>query len=343
MSSEQFLIDAATRHQIFLLRYGSGRSKEANRRLNRLRQQINARLSQEPAAFQSQRLQDLLKDINALNVLAFRDVKTLVEMDSMKLAVSEADFNRIMINKVSTLPVTPTPEDLLVESVMDAPMSVGSGVGMTIAESLDQFGVLKGKQILKTITDNVVTGVATSLMAKAVDSLMRTVVKRQATSLIGTIINHVSSAARLNTYEKNTNLIGGYEWVATLDSKTTFVCMSRDGKKYDITSKVIPPAHYGCRSTTVPTIKPEFDLGLDVKTTRPAIGADGVQQVDSKTTYGGWLRTQNREFVDEALGIERSRLFRSGKLSLDKFVDPTGRVYTLPQLESMNPIVFSDF
>ena len=343
MSSEQFLIDAATRHQIFLLRYGAGRSKEAVKRLNRLRQQINARLSQEPEVFRSQRLQDVLKDIDSLNVLAFRDVKTLVEMESMKLAVSEADFNRIMINKVSSVPVTPTPEDLLVEAVMDAPMSVGSGAGMTIAGALTTFSTLKGSQILKTISDSVLTGKSTPLISRAVDSLLRTVIKRQATSLIGTILNHVSSAARLNTYQKNTNLIGGYEWVATLDSKTTFVCMSRDGKKYDITSQVIPPAHYGCRSTTVPTIKPEFDLGLDVKTTRPAIGADGVQQVDSKTTYGGWLRTQNREFVDEALGIERSRLFRSGKLSLDKFVDPTGRVYTLPQLESMNPIVFSDF
>jgi hypothetical protein len=53
-------------------------------------------------------------------------------------------------------------------------------------------------------------------------------------------------------------------------------------------------------------------------------------------------RRQNKEFIDEALGIERSRLFRAGKLGIDKFVDPTGRVYTLSELESMNPIVFSD-
>jgi hypothetical protein len=37
MSTQQFLMDAATRHQVFLQRYGNGRSKEAVKLLNRLR------------------------------------------------------------------------------------------------------------------------------------------------------------------------------------------------------------------------------------------------------------------------------------------------------------------
>jgi hypothetical protein len=45
VSSNQYLIDAATRHQIFLQRYGAGRSKEAVKMLNQLRRKINARLA----------------------------------------------------------------------------------------------------------------------------------------------------------------------------------------------------------------------------------------------------------------------------------------------------------
>jgi hypothetical protein len=45
MSTQQFLMDAATRHQVFLQRYGNGRSKEAVKLLNRLRKKINARLA----------------------------------------------------------------------------------------------------------------------------------------------------------------------------------------------------------------------------------------------------------------------------------------------------------
>jgi hypothetical protein len=63
VSSNQYLIDAATRHQIFLQRYGAGRSKEAVKMLNQLRRKINARLSQEPTNFQAQRLADVLRDI----------------------------------------------------------------------------------------------------------------------------------------------------------------------------------------------------------------------------------------------------------------------------------------
>jgi hypothetical protein len=39
MSTQQFLMDAATRHQVFLQRYGNGRSKEAVKLLNRLREE----------------------------------------------------------------------------------------------------------------------------------------------------------------------------------------------------------------------------------------------------------------------------------------------------------------
>jgi len=37
MSTTQYLTDAATRHQVFLQRYGAGQSKEAQKTLNRLK------------------------------------------------------------------------------------------------------------------------------------------------------------------------------------------------------------------------------------------------------------------------------------------------------------------
>ena len=102
----------------------------------------------------------------------------------------------------------------------------------------------------------------------------------------------------------------------------------------------MPPAHWGCRSTTIPKIKPEYDVGANLHGERPAKSAKGVEQVSSRVTYGGWLSDQPVEFVDEALGVERSKLFREGGLTIDKFVDPTGRVYSLDQLQKMNPIAF---
>ena len=72
MITDQYLIDAATRRQVFLQRYGNGRSKEAVKILTRLRQRINARLSQEPNNFAARRLKDVLQDIDAFSELTFR-------------------------------------------------------------------------------------------------------------------------------------------------------------------------------------------------------------------------------------------------------------------------------
>lgn len=342
MASDNYLIDAATRHQVFLQRYGNGRSKDAIKLLNRLRRSLNARLSQEPDDFNAQKLQDLLRDIDSLNREEFENVKALVELESMRLIPSEASFNTVMLNNVSSVDFISPAEGVLVAAVMATPMAVTTGVGFTVADALTNFGVKKGAQILQAIADGVSLGSGMRAITKEVDGLVRNLMKRQVTSLISTIINHISSTTRSELYKKNSRLVDRYEWVATLDGRTTFICMSRDGKLYRVGSGPMPPAHFGCRSTTIPKVKKEFDLGLDVDTKRPAVGDNGVEQVSAKVTYGGWLKKQNKEFVDEALGVERSRLFRSGKLSLDKFVDPTGRVYTLSQLESMNPIVFSD-
>ena len=342
MSSNQYLIDAATRHQVFLQRYGAGRSKEAVKMLNQLRRKINARLSQEPTNFQAQRLADVLRDITTISQIGFRDIKSLILMDVIDLAQSEARFSAEMINKASTIALTLPTEAALLSAVQSTPMAVVRGIAPTISESLAKLGVSKVAQIAQAVTDGVTLGETTQTISRNVNNLMSTLIKRQVMSLVSTIINHVSSVSRKQTYQQNSKYIGQYQWVSTLDGRTTFICMSRDGKAYAIDEGPMPPAHFACRSTTVPKIKPEFDLGLDVKSTRPSIGSEGVEQVSTDTTYGGWLRRQNREFVDEALGIERSRLFRAGGFPLDKFVDPTGRVYTLKELEGMRPLVLSD-
>lgn len=342
MSSNQYLIDAATRHQIFLQRYGAGRSKEAVKMLNQLRRKINARLAQEPTNFQAQRLADVLRDITALSQIGFQDIKSLILMDVIDLAQSEARFSVEMINRASTIGLTLPTEAALLTAVQSTPMAVVRGIAPTISESLTKLGVSKVAQIAQAISDGVTLGNTTQVISRDVNNLVSTLVKRQVTSLTSTIINHVSSVTRKETYKQNSKYIDRYEWVSTLDGRTTFVCMSRDGQFYNVDEGPMPPAHFACRSTTVPKIRPEFDLGLDTKSTRPSLGSDGPEQVSTKTTYSGWLRKQNREFIDETLGIERSRLFRSGALTLDKFVDPTGRVYTLRELEGMRPLVLSD-
>ncbi len=103
----------------------------------------------------------------------------------------------------------------------------------------------------------------------------------------------------------------------------------------------LPPAHFSCRSTTIPIIRPEFDIGSKLNGDRPSIGASGKESVSGRKTYGGWLKEQPKSFVDEALGEKRSKLFRNGSLTIDKFTDPLGRVYTLDELNRLNDITLN--
>lgn len=55
-------------------------------------------------------------------------------------------------------------------------------------------------------------------------------------------------------------------------------------------------------------------------------------------TYNSWLKRQPAVFQYEVLGPERAKLFRSGGLSLDKFADDSGRLYTLDELRAREGI-----
>lgn len=342
MSTQQYLIDAATRHQVFLQRYGGGQSKKALIILNRLKRKINQRLSQEPTILQAQRLESVLKDINQLSTELFDEMIAGTVSGVRDLATSEAAFSAKLFDKAIVNAEFTIPADtVLIANVMQSAMKANINSAITIEEALRQFSEAKTKQIAQIISDGVVLGDTTPVIARNVGETINTLNRRQLDTLVRTITNHTSSVARKEIYSANSDIMDGYKWIATLDNRTTMICAGRDGVVYqDMTGSPVPPAHWGCRSTTIPVIAPEFDIGAKLKGQRPAISAGGVEQVSGRTTYGGWLKKQPKDFVDEALGVERSKLFRSGKLAIDKFTDPTGRIYTLKELEGLNPLSF---
>jgi len=336
MSTQQYLIDASTRHQVFLQRYGGSESKKALAYLDRLRRNINARISQEPTIFRLNRLKALLDDINAMTAALMKDMSLAISRGAQELAISEAAFSAKLYNKASTTDFILPPDAALISGVEAAPMAAPLGKkAITIDEALSQFSRNKGAQIAQTISDSIVLGDTTPEISKKVHDIISTVQRNQVDALVRTITNHSSSVARQMVYDDNAELLEGYQWVSTLDGRTTLICGGRDGKVFQ-KGGPMPPAHWNCRSTTIPKVKDAFNIGSKLKGTRASKGATGGKQVSGRLTYGGWLKKQPVEFVDEALGVERSRLFRSGKISIDKFTDPTGRVYTLEQLDSMN-------
>lgn len=86
--------------------------------------------------------------------------------------------------------------------------------------------------------------------------------RNNARALVITGITSVHAQVDQEVYLANEKALQGWQYVAVLDSRTTALCAERDGNIYPISDFAhLPPAHYRCRSTTLPVVKSWDDLG----------------------------------------------------------------------------------
>jgi len=181
--------------------------------------------------------------------------------------------------------------------------------------------------------------------------------------IVRTIIIGVISASINKLFVKND--LEKYQIIATLDGRTSDVCKDEDGNIYFVGKGPLPPFHPNCRTSIAPyfpdgieTERPAItdgrtpkqrnkdfrresrDSGESVKDIRKRWKKKNISQVSSEITYSDWLKTQTASFQKEALGKTKAELFRNGGLTLDRFVDPTGKSYTIPELYSLNRDAF---
>ena len=91
----------------------------------------------------------------------------------------------------------------------------------------------------------------------------------QVLTIVRTSVNQVQTMASHAVYESNQNVTKKYEYVAILDSRTTALCGSLDGRQFRYGKGPMPPQHFNCRSTTVPIIDDEY-LRRRFPNTRPS-------------------------------------------------------------------------
>lgn len=146
-------------------------------------------------------------------------------------------------------------------------------------------------EVHNELSKNLLTGADPQ---KAIDSLAKKMgtSKSNAGRLIMTEQAYFSSAAQKDCF--NDLDVEEYEIVATLDSHTSDICRSLDGKVFKMSDYkpgvTAPPFHVYCRSTTAPHFKENFDAGE-----RAARGADGkTYYVPDDVTYSEWKKA----FVD---------------------------------------------
>ena len=74
--------------------------------------------------------------------------------------------------------------------------------------------------------------------------------RRNAEAITRTAVTHISNRTMLDYMAANEDVIGRVRFVATLDNRTTFICMSLDGTVWKNGDPQIqtPPLHMNCRS-----------------------------------------------------------------------------------------------
>lgn len=189
------------------------------------------------------------------------------------------------------------------------------------------------KRVKQAIRQGYVEGQTTDEIVRGIQEVGANRSRRAAETAVRTALTHTSNVARQESYRRNKRVIKAVEWVATLDKRTTAVCRARDGKTWPVDEGPRPPAHAGCRSTTIPVVKSLRELGIKidegkVKETRASMNG----QVSAELNYDKWLRKQPKDFQDDVLGKQKARLFRKG-LVMERFVDEDGREFTLKELE----------
>lgn len=351
------LRDAAIRHQIYLTRYTTGVVREMLALLNATDQDIIRRLRARSlpgnrTPFQRKRLQKLSADIREMIRASQSSMASALRIRLREISQYETVFSTNMINAailVDLEAVAPA-VGTVYAAAMTTPMQ-----GKYFAQWMANLSASKTAAVNQAIRIGVTEGETVAAIVSRLRGTRAAQYKngifgtsrRNAEAIVRTSVNHVVTQARRSVFDKNADIVKAWQYVATLDGRTTDICMSLDGQQYATREEgPTPPQHINCRSTISPVMKSWKELGFKAKELPQGTRASMSGQVPAKTTYQSWLKSQGRtaegrRFQESVLGKTKAKLFREGGVTLDRFVDPAGRSYTLAQLATREAEAFA--
>lgn len=382
MTAQQDWFDAQIRHQIGLLRVAGGIRNEVFELLDAterdLRSAINDSLRRGATPT---RLRSLFEKVRDIRNPAWTDVRALWLRSMREIVRAEPLFTDALLKSVVPVELSTTlPPARQLQSIV----STNPFEGHTMARWGSRMNARDIDLINREIRIGVVQGESAQDISRRVvgtvsrggsDGITATT-RRNSDAITRTAVNHYANQARRDYFEENSDIVDEEIYVATLDSRTTAICRSLDGKRFPLGEGNIPPLHFNCRSirtaildeealgdrpanpTTERQLLREFAAreGISpVPRSRSALprGTKGafdqfsrvrtrelIGTVPAHTTYQQWLSRQSAAIQDDILGPTRGRLFRQGELTLDSFVDRSGAEIPLRDLSRMHAEAF---
>ena len=345
-----------TRNQVLLERLKQGEHEKFAPFLKKMERQVRIRLSDEGVTVNNKkRLNILLADVSSIQKAIYDDYLKQLSLDLGEIGLSQAEFEAKSYERVVAKFESTVPD---VEQVSVAlrvnPLQIEGYTGNPLLEPFLKDWSAKETQRVKTVIQQgfyqgqTISQMTANLRGTKTNNYNDgewAKVNRSNRTIVRTAVQHASTQARHETMNQNTDLIKGYEWVSTLDSRTSAQCSALDGMRFGLGEGPLPPLHPNCRSSTTVVLDEKYDF-LDKGATRASKGASGGKQVDAKETYYSWLKGQSKAFQEEAIGVAKSKLLRDGGLTAEQFAKQSLNrnfdALTLKEWKNKNPVLFEN-
>jgi SPP1 gp7 family putative phage head morphogenesis protein len=354
-TTNERLRDQKIAHALAVLRYGAGLSKTVVTTLNSADVALRDKLAQRLTAIEergldigpktTKRLRGLIDELGEINadVYAKAANDTFDELADFGLSEGqwEADSltHSLTIDYEAKVPSPAMLKAIAEEQPMQGILLKDTFSGMEAARMDRITQVIRTGMIEGRGTDQIVRNVVGTKAQAYQDGILNKS-RQSADAIVRTAVNHVSNVAAQSTWAANSDVVKGWQFVATLDSRTTITCAGLNGHVYQIGQGPMPPRHVRCRSITVAVTKSFRELGLNIDELPPGTRASMDGQIAGDITFDKWLESKGTTVQDKILGSTRAKIFRDGKLDLAGFIKSDGTVLTLDQLKRLHPTAF---
>jgi len=250
------IVDIYTRHGHFVERYKTGQFKKLNPFISRIMRDLRAQLLVSNTIRSQARIRAKLKDVENMVLFHLKEFTDDYSGQLDLFAESEVRFGLKALGNDFDAPIPALSR--LRAAYYSRPFN-----NRHLKDALNDFSKIQARMIRDAVsmgffesktTPEIIRDVIGTRSAGYRDGLLN-VTRTSASRLVRTSINHVAAVAKDTLYKANSDLISHYEWISTLDSRTSDICTSLDGNIYRAGKGRLPPAHPNCRSTTAPILK----------------------------------------------------------------------------------------
>jgi len=299
----QSIFDYTVRHRIALERYSAQDSKRVLKWIEDLKADVLAQMAKATPGRKAQ-LDRLLEDVASIHDATYSKISKDLRSRWRERAGLEADSQ---IEKFRFASIEANISRLTTDAAFQAAMSRPMD-GAVMSDWLTSMSNGARGRLNKALTISWTEGESLDQAVRRVTDTVE-ISKRGARTLVRTANTHISNAVQQASAEANSDIIKEVEWRSVLDSRTSPVCVVRDGERYPVDSGPRPPAHPGCRSIVTEIL-------------------DGFAP-PQRETYSEWLNRQPADVQDEVLGPVRGGMLRNGTFKVSQYTDPEGNVIPL--------------